>query len=170
MALEGDELFEMGSKNPKASVDVVQGGRVLLPAQMAEELTEAITKRDTSLPFSFARWSHMSRQFRMVPQTVIEDLSGSRAPDSSAQKRRSNAGKRGKKRARTVQSDEDEEMLDNYAERPTSRRKLRRIGSASHRRDEQDDIEVEEESDKDSTYLPEPVEGSHPITNDAHIA
>jgi hypothetical protein len=60
MALEGDELFEMGSKNPKASVDVVQGGKVSsLLLMMTEELTEGITKRDTSLHFSSARWNHM---------------------------------------------------------------------------------------------------------------
>ncbi|PVF96491.1 hypothetical protein CPB86DRAFT_762125 [Serendipita vermifera] len=157
MALEGDDLFEMGSKNPKASVDVVQEGYQFAFFFRKMEPHNILIK---------------SRQFRMVPRTIIEDLSGSRAPETSVPKGRSNVGKRGKKRARTVQSDEDEEMLDEQAERPNTRRKIRRLGSQNYERDGQDGLEVQEpsESDKNSTYSPEPAEEIHLRTDDAQVA
>jgi hypothetical protein len=111
-----------------------------------------------------------SRQFRMVPRTIIEDLSGGQPPETSAQNGRSNTVKRGKKRARTAQSDEDEEMLESQAERPNARRKLRRINSQSYG-DDQDGIVSDgaSESDRDSAYAPEPDEDTRHITDEGTI-
>ncbi|KAG8825266.1 hypothetical protein FRC20_007525 [Serendipita sp. 405] len=148
IALEGDELYQLGSKNPKATVDVVRGEGYQFAFFFRKLEQHAILIKSRNF--------QMAPHSKTIPTTSnrLSDLSNPTEPESQPTVRN-----RREKRTRVPDSDEDEDsqMIIDQPQAPkprTARRKKQRTLQDSDSEPMIDDKDADPDfaPDKDSNF------------------
>ncbi|KIM29522.1 hypothetical protein M408DRAFT_22865 [Serendipita vermifera MAFF 305830] len=148
--LEGDDLFHLGTKNPKATVEVVsEGYQFAFFFRKLEQHGILIKSRN----FKLVPNPPSSRQFEQEESQV--GASGVTLRTKAGV----STGKKGKKRARPIDSDEDGaddiEMLDDLSSNipRSSRRKIRKVYTEDN--DMNDSEGTASGREDDAAYIPD---------------